>query len=73
MNTADFSNDPDFLNDAVRVARGLIERYGLRAAAIAGERAAEAQTTGGGSVQGDHWRSVAMAIAELRRTRPTAH
>ncbi len=65
-------NTPDFAPDAVRVARGLIERYGLRAAAIAEERAAEAQSAGG-SVQVDHWRSVAMAIAELRRTRPTAH
>lgn len=58
--------------DALRTAQDLIARYGLRATAIAEERAAEAQTAGGPD-QVDHWRSVAMAIAELRRTRPTAH
>jgi hypothetical protein len=63
MNTQRSSEDP------VNVARMLIDRYGLRAAAVAEERASEAQT--GGAAKGlDHWRQVQSAIAELRRTAP---
>jgi hypothetical protein len=47
----------------------MIDRYGLRAAAVAQERATEAQN--GGETAGlDHWRQVEAAIAELRRTAP---
>jgi hypothetical protein len=45
----------------------MIERYGLRAAAVAQERVAEAQVSGQ-TASLDHWRSVQAAIAELRRT-----
>ncbi len=63
MRTQNASEDP------VQVARMLIYRYGLRAAAVAQERASEAQT--GGATKGlDHWRQVKSAIAELRRTAP---
>lgn len=59
-------------HDPVQTARAMMERYGLRATAVAEQRAAEAQAAGE-PAQLDHWRSVASAIAELRRTRPTAH
>jgi hypothetical protein len=59
-------------HDPVQTARALVERYGLRAAAIAEERAAEAQAAGE-TVELDHWRNVAAAVADLRRSRPTAH
>lgn len=58
--------------DPVRTARELIERYGLRAAAVAQQRAAEAQAAGE-LAELDHWETVASAIAELRRTRATRH
>jgi hypothetical protein len=53
-------------------ARALIERYGLRAAAAAERHAAEARAAGE-IAQADYWRSVAAAIAQLRRGRPTVH
>jgi hypothetical protein len=59
-------------HDPVRTARALMDRYGLRAAAMAEQRAAEAEAAGE-PAELDHWRSVSSAIAELRRTRPTAH
>lgn len=59
-------------HDPVQTARALMERYGLRAAAVAEQRAAEARVAGE-PAQLDHWRSVASAISELRRTRPTTH
>jgi hypothetical protein len=58
--------------DPVRTARELIERYGLRAAAVAQQRAAEAQASGE-SAEIDHWQSVAFAIADLRHSRATRH
>jgi hypothetical protein len=60
------------LNDPLQTARALLERYGLRAAAVAEHRASEAQAAGE-AAQLDHWRTVAAAISELRRTRPTSH
>ena len=59
-------------HDPLQTARALMERYGLRAAAVAEQRATQAQAAGE-PAQLDHWRSVAAAIAELRRTRPTTH
>jgi hypothetical protein len=58
--------------DPLRAARAMMERYGLRAAAMAEAHAAEAQAAGE-AAQFDHWQSVAAAIAELRRTKPTTH
>lgn len=55
-------------HEPLQTARALMERYGLQAAAVASLRVAEAQT-GGEPAQLDHWRSVALAIAELRQTR----
>jgi hypothetical protein len=63
---------PISAHDPVQTARALMDRYGLRAAAVAEQRAAEAQVAGE-VAQLDHWRSVASAISELRRTRPTTH
>lgn len=60
---------PHFTPDALQTARALMARYGLRAAAIAGEHAAEARSAGG-SEQFDRWSSVALAIAELRQAPP---
>jgi hypothetical protein len=59
-------------HDPLRAARAMMERYGLRAAAMAEAHAAEAQAAGA-TAQVDHWQSVASAIAELRRTRPATH
>ena len=56
-------------HDPVQTARALMERYGLRAAAVAEQRVAEARLAGE-SDQLDHWQSVASAVAELRRSRP---
>jgi hypothetical protein len=49
-----------------------MERYGLRAAAVAQQRAAEAQAAGE-SAELDHWQAVASAISDLRRSRVTRH
>ena len=60
------------VNDPLQTAREMLRRYGLRAGALAEQRAAEAQAAGE-AAQPDHWRSVAAAIAEFRRTSPTRH
>ena len=55
--------------DPIRVARSLIDRHGVRAAAVAEQQANEAQLAG--KIESlDFWRSVETAIAELRRTVP---
>ena len=59
-------------HDPVQTARALIERYGLRATAVAEQRATEAEIAGEPAAL-DHWRNVAFAIADLRRTRPAMH
>lgn len=59
-------------HDPLRAARALIDRYGLRAAAMAEAHVAEAEVAGE-TAEVDHWRSVAAAISELHRTRPAAH
>lgn len=54
-------------DDALATARLLLERHGLRAAAVAQEHAAEAQLAG--DTNGlTRWRSVAVAIGEIRST-----
>lgn len=55
--------------EPIRVARTLIERHGVRAAAVAEERAIEARLAGK-AAELDLWQSVQLAIAELRRTVP---
>ncbi len=55
------------LPDPIQTARLLIDRHGLRAGAVATERASEAQLAGE-TAEFDRWRSVQSAIAELRRT-----
>jgi hypothetical protein len=57
------------VEDPIQTARMLIDRHGLRAGAVAEERANEAQLAGQ-TVELDRWRSVQAAIAELRRTAP---
>ncbi len=54
------------------LARMLIDRHGLRAGAVAEERATEAQHAGR-TAELDRWRAVQAAVAELRRTAPTKH
>ena len=55
--------------DPVQIARMMIEHHGLRAGAVAQERAHEAELSA--DTQGlDRWRSVQTAIAELRSTAP---
>lgn len=51
----------------IRTAQRLIERHGLRAAAVAGEHAAEAQVEGDVAAL-ERWRQVQSAVAELRAT-----
>ncbi len=58
-------------NNALNTARQLIERHGLRAAAVAEEHAAEARVSGETAAL-DHWRAVAAAVAELKRTERAA-
>jgi hypothetical protein len=53
--------------DPIRVARTLIDRHGIRAAAVAEERAGEAQLAGN-TEDLELWRSVQLVITELRRT-----
>jgi hypothetical protein len=56
-------------NDPIQIARMLIGQHGLRAGAVAQERAREAELAS--DTQGlDRWRSVASAISELHRTAP---
>ncbi|MDA8049075.1 MAG: hypothetical protein M0002_03555 [Rhodospirillales bacterium] len=53
--------------DPIGVARQVIERHGIRAAAVAEERATEARLAGN-AAELDRWQSVQLLIAELRRT-----
>ncbi len=55
--------------DPLHVARTLIDRHGVRAAAVAEQQANEAQLASRIEAL-DFWRSVQTAIAELRRTAP---
>jgi hypothetical protein len=59
-------------SNPLMVARMLMERHGLRAAAVAQEYANEAQLSGD-TAQLDHWHAVQAAIAEMKReaARPT--
>jgi hypothetical protein len=57
------------VEDPIHLARMLIECHGLRAGAVAQERANEAQLAGA-TAELDRWRAVQAAIAELRRTAP---
>jgi ABC-type sulfate transport system substrate-binding protein len=53
--------------DPIRVARTLIDRHGVRAAAVAEQQTNEAQLAA--KIEAlDFWRAVQSAIAELRRT-----
>jgi hypothetical protein len=53
--------------DSIKIAKMMMERHGLRAGAIAQERANEAQLAS--DPEGlDRWRSVQGAIVELRST-----
>lgn len=51
----------------IQIARGLIERHGPRAVALAQERLEEARLAGDTAAL-EHWGAVAAATAELRRT-----
>ncbi|HUC17360.1 MAG TPA: hypothetical protein VMA37_06705 [Acetobacteraceae bacterium] len=53
----------------IHVARALIDRHGVRAAAVAEQRVSEAQLAAKID-ELDFWRAVQSAIAELRRTAP---
>ncbi len=53
--------------DPIRVARSLIDRHGVRAAAVAEQQANEARLAARIEAL-DFWRSVGTAIAELRRS-----
>lgn len=53
--------------DPIQVARMLIDRHGMRAGAVAEQRASEARLAGA-VAELDHWSAVQAAIAELRRT-----
>ena len=55
------------MNNSVELARMLIERHGLRAGAVATERASEAQLAGE-AAEFHRWQSVQAAISDLRRT-----
>jgi len=64
-----FGGEPDPMQteDARQMALSLIQRYGLRAQAVANERAAEMQSAGD-AAGFDKWREVHDLIWELRRT-----
>ena len=53
--------------DLTQTARMMIERHGLRAQAVAAERASEMQIAGQ-TAEFARWRSIGEVIAELRRT-----
>lgn len=55
------------IEETKQIALSLIERYGMRAHAVASERAAELQNAGD-AAGFDKWRQVQDLIAELRRT-----
>lgn len=54
-------------DDPKQVALALIQRYGLRAQAVANERAAEMQNAGD-TAGFDRWRQIHDLIWEFRRT-----
>lgn len=56
----------------ILIARGLIERHGMRAVGLAQARVEEARLAGDPDAL-EHWSAVAAATVELRRTgrRPT--
>lgn len=54
-------------DDPTQIALSLIQRHGLRAQAVANERAAEMQNAGDAAGV-DKWRQIHDLIAELRRT-----
>ena len=49
----------------ILIARQLIERHGLRAAAVAQEYASEARVAGQ-TAASDHWLAVQAAVSELK-------
>jgi hypothetical protein len=60
-------HEQEVQNDARDVALSMIKLHGLRAQAVAMERAAEMRQQG--DVSGhDRWRQVQAAISELRQT-----
>ena len=60
-----------FRQDARATALSMIRLYGLRAQAIASERAAEMRQKGD-TVGLDRWQQVHVAICELRQTAPAS-
>jgi hypothetical protein len=64
-------------DNPILIARGLIERHGIRAVAVAQARVEEARLSGDVAAL-EQWNAVAAATAELRRTgrtraQPTVH
>lgn len=55
------------IEETKQIALSLIERYGMRAQAVASERAAELQNAGD-TAGFDKWRQVQDLISELRRS-----
>jgi hypothetical protein len=55
------------IEESKQIALSLIQRYGMRAQAVANERAAELQNAGD-AAGSDKWRQVHDLIWELRRT-----
>ena len=65
-------HEQEVQGDAQSTALSMIKLHGLRAQAIAMERAAEMRQQG--DVSGfDRWRQIHTAICELRRTDPARH
>jgi hypothetical protein len=54
-------------DDPRQVALSLIQRYGMRAQAVASERVAELQAAGD-TAEFEKWRQIQDLVAELRRT-----
>jgi len=64
-------------SNPIIIARGLIERHGIRAVGLAQEQVEEARLSGDTAAL-EHWSAVAAAAMELRRTgrrmaQPTIH
>jgi hypothetical protein len=64
-------------SNPIIIARGLIERHGIRAVGLAQEQVEEARLSGDTAAL-EHWSAVAAAAMELRRTgrrmaQPTVH
>jgi hypothetical protein len=65
-------HEQEVQGEAQTTALSMIKLHGLRAQAIAMERAAEMRQQG--NVSGfDRWQQIHAAICELRRTERTAH